>query len=278
MYRVIEGPTRFETQTLVSALRVATVYDYPSLRSYAIKCLEKARPSAAERIKIAREFELTSWEEPAYVELCKRNEPIQIEEAEALGLEAFVHVAGIRERQQLQRGEDMERQKQKPPRPVFPFSRPLLYASKGPLTPQDSKPPFGTPSMSTFTVLAYLFLPLTLLEDTTTSPFASSGSAINSGFQTRELVNPFASQVSSDVPRTAKPRFGSNTGRTIKGDNTSMPRKDNIDNNLPGAISALSLTDLTTLVTHSNSSLTVEASKSTNSDSTSTTSKCPHKI
>jgi hypothetical protein len=53
----------------VSALRIATAYDYPVLRAYAIEHLEKAELSAIERIKIAREFKLASWEEPAYLEL-----------------------------------------------------------------------------------------------------------------------------------------------------------------------------------------------------------------
>jgi hypothetical protein len=92
----------------VSALRIATTYDYPALRAYAIEHLEKAELSAIERIKIAREFKLASWEEPAYLELCERDETITMEEVGVLGLEAFVHVAGIREKEQRRRGKEVD--------------------------------------------------------------------------------------------------------------------------------------------------------------------------
>jgi hypothetical protein len=92
----------------VSALRIATAYDYPALRTYAIEHLEKVELLAIERIKIAREFKLASWEEPAYLELCERDEAITMDEASVLGLEAFVHVAGIREREQRRRGKEVD--------------------------------------------------------------------------------------------------------------------------------------------------------------------------
>lgn len=105
---MLEGPFEFDTSILVSALRIATAYDYPDLYSYAIKHLECAKLVAIERIKIAREFELTAWEEPAYVELCERDEPITNEEASALGMDTFVHIAGIREREQRRRGREID--------------------------------------------------------------------------------------------------------------------------------------------------------------------------
>jgi hypothetical protein len=108
LYRILEGPFTFDSQTLVSALRIATAYDYPTLRAYAIEHLEKAELSAIERIKIVREFKLASWEEPAYLELCERDEAITMDEASVLGLEAFVHVAGIREREQRRRGKEVD--------------------------------------------------------------------------------------------------------------------------------------------------------------------------
>ncbi|KAG9103710.1 hypothetical protein FRC06_008704 [Ceratobasidium sp. 370] len=101
----IEGPMEFDAGTLVSALRIATAYDYPALRAFAVNNLEKAHLSAIDRIRIAREFSFASWEAPAYVELCEREEPITEQEANALGMSAFVQVSRIREKEQRRRGE-----------------------------------------------------------------------------------------------------------------------------------------------------------------------------
>ncbi|KAG8766709.1 hypothetical protein FRC12_006708 [Ceratobasidium sp. 428] len=100
----IDGPLEFGSAILVSALRLATVYDYPALRTFAINNLEKAQLTAIERIQIAREFGFTSWEEPAYVELCERDEPITEQEANVLGMSTFVQIARTREKEQRRKG------------------------------------------------------------------------------------------------------------------------------------------------------------------------------
>lgn len=93
------GGFRFASATLVVALHIATAYDDPDLCSYATKHPESANLTAIERIKVAREFGLTSWEEPAYLELCERDEPITNEEANALEMAVFVRIAGIASQQ-----------------------------------------------------------------------------------------------------------------------------------------------------------------------------------
>ncbi|KAG8739087.1 hypothetical protein FRC12_016432 [Ceratobasidium sp. 428] len=100
----IDGPLVFDSTILVSALRPATTYDYPALRTFAISSLENAQLSAIERIQIAREFGFTSWEEPAYVELCERDEPTTEQEANVLGMGVFVQGTKIREQEQRRRG------------------------------------------------------------------------------------------------------------------------------------------------------------------------------
>ncbi|KAF8596251.1 hypothetical protein BDV93DRAFT_514308 [Ceratobasidium sp. AG-I] len=105
---VIEEAPEFDTITLTSALCLATTYDYPALRVFSIKHLENASLSAVERIRLAREFDLPSWEEPAYVELCERDEAVTVSEAAVLGLDASVHVASIREREQRRRGREVD--------------------------------------------------------------------------------------------------------------------------------------------------------------------------
>ncbi|KAG8696263.1 hypothetical protein FRC11_000868 [Ceratobasidium sp. 423] len=108
---MLEGPFEFDTPTLVSALHIATEYDYPALRKYAIRHLERAELTAIKRIELARKFGLASWEKPAYVELCSRDEAITEVEANILGMAAFVRVAKIREKEQRRRTrEDVERE------------------------------------------------------------------------------------------------------------------------------------------------------------------------
>ncbi|CAE6431648.1 unnamed protein product [Rhizoctonia solani] len=101
---VINGPFHFEPTILVSALRISTAYDFPNLRDYAIRELEKAFLSAIQRIKIAREFGLTSWEAPAYSELSKRETALTQEEAQILGFSAFAMIVQAREEEILKRG------------------------------------------------------------------------------------------------------------------------------------------------------------------------------
>ncbi|KAF8599376.1 hypothetical protein BDV93DRAFT_546945 [Ceratobasidium sp. AG-I] len=105
---VIEGPCNFDQTTLISALLVATRYDYPALRTFAISKLEKAELSAVERIRLARKFNIPSWEEPAFLELCERDEAITMSEAEVLGLETIVHLGRIREKEQRRRGKEVD--------------------------------------------------------------------------------------------------------------------------------------------------------------------------
>ncbi|KAF8599379.1 hypothetical protein BDV93DRAFT_560462 [Ceratobasidium sp. AG-I] len=104
----VEGPFDFDRTTLASALLLATRYDYSALRTFAINKLENTELSAVERIRLAREFDIPSWEEPAYLELCERDEAITMSEAGVLGLEAVVHVAKIREKEQRRRGKEID--------------------------------------------------------------------------------------------------------------------------------------------------------------------------
>lgn len=108
MYSVVDGPFNFDHSTLSSALLLATRYDYPALRTFSITKLENANLTAVERVRLAREFKIPSWEEPAYLELCERDEPLSMSDAEVLGLQAVVHVGRIREKEQRRRGKEVD--------------------------------------------------------------------------------------------------------------------------------------------------------------------------
>lgn len=104
---VIAGPFEFEPSVLISALRMASIYDYSALRAYSIDRLEKARLGPVQRITLAREFGLTSWEEPAFEELYKREDALTDEEAEILGVISFAKVARMREGEKLKQGKEI---------------------------------------------------------------------------------------------------------------------------------------------------------------------------
>lgn len=104
IYSVLEGPFEFDSSTLVSALRIAMIYDYPTLRAYSIKHIEQAQLPAVERVKLGREFRLTLWEQSAFYGLCMRDEAITMDEASMLGLQTLVRLAQIREKEQCRRG------------------------------------------------------------------------------------------------------------------------------------------------------------------------------
>ncbi|KAF8605210.1 hypothetical protein BDV93DRAFT_522073 [Ceratobasidium sp. AG-I] len=93
----VKGPFTFDAPVLISALRISSAYEYPALRAFSIAHLEGLPLSAIQRIELAREFQLTSWEGPAYDELYKREQAITPEEARVLGSDAFAMVAGVRE-------------------------------------------------------------------------------------------------------------------------------------------------------------------------------------
>ncbi|QRV76222.1 hypothetical protein RhiJN_19057 [Ceratobasidium sp. AG-Ba] len=96
----VTGSLVFSASILRSTLRIATVYNYPGLREFAIAGLEKLGLSAIERIQLSDEFLLPSWEKSAFTELCRRPDPITPSEAQLLGVDRLVEVARIREAEQ----------------------------------------------------------------------------------------------------------------------------------------------------------------------------------
>ncbi|KDN44051.1 hypothetical protein RSAG8_05783, partial [Rhizoctonia solani AG-8 WAC10335] len=94
----------FDSDTLMSALKIASRYKYPDLRQYAIDELEKSHNlSALCRIQLSSRFSIPEWEISACAELCRRPEPISAEEAAILGMRRFVDISRIREEEQSRR-------------------------------------------------------------------------------------------------------------------------------------------------------------------------------
>ncbi|KAL5631374.1 hypothetical protein ACGC1H_007030 [Rhizoctonia solani] len=93
----IDGIPDFDSSIMTSTLRIASAFDYPALRKFAISKLEGMKLPAIQRIELSDEFSLPAWETPAFTELCSRKEPISQAEAEVLGMMRFVEIARIRE-------------------------------------------------------------------------------------------------------------------------------------------------------------------------------------
>ncbi|KAG8682725.1 hypothetical protein FRC11_014490 [Ceratobasidium sp. 423] len=106
---LVKGPFEFDGPTLVSALRIATAYEYPELRKFSIDKLGASSLTPLQRIQLAREFDLTAWDESAFHELATRDEPITKEEAKGLGFEKFEELAKAREEEKRKKGVEEER-------------------------------------------------------------------------------------------------------------------------------------------------------------------------
>ncbi|EUC64160.1 hypothetical protein RSOL_436800 [Rhizoctonia solani AG-3 Rhs1AP] len=93
----IDGIPDFDSSIMTSTLRIASTFEYPALRKFAISKLEGMNLPAIERIQLSDQFLLPTWETPAFTELCSRKDPISQSEAEILGMTRFVEIARIRE-------------------------------------------------------------------------------------------------------------------------------------------------------------------------------------
>ncbi|CAE6369240.1 unnamed protein product [Rhizoctonia solani] len=89
---------------LKSTLRLATKFDHPVLRSYAIERLEESNLPPIERIKLAQNSNVSSWRKEALNELCVQDDPITLAEANILGMKTFVDLVHRREAYKLSRG------------------------------------------------------------------------------------------------------------------------------------------------------------------------------
>ncbi|KAG8685642.1 hypothetical protein FRC09_014618 [Ceratobasidium sp. 395] len=98
-YASFDSLVRFDpgTPALISALRIATIYDHPQLRAFAIRQLEAKRLRMLDYLRLARDFDVPDWEKSALNYLVSRESPITEAEAEILGTKLFVAIVIRRE-------------------------------------------------------------------------------------------------------------------------------------------------------------------------------------
>ncbi|THH09626.1 hypothetical protein EW145_g1869 [Phellinidium pouzarii] len=84
------------TKEWLSILAVSTKLNFTSIRTAAINTLSEVI-GLAERIRLGRERSVSEWFPECYRQLCKREEPLSLEEGKELGLEDVIKVARARE-------------------------------------------------------------------------------------------------------------------------------------------------------------------------------------
>ncbi|KAG8780958.1 hypothetical protein FRC12_022384 [Ceratobasidium sp. 428] len=104
LYSTAYEPPNFTSGTLKATLRIATSHNHRALRDYAIQNLEKRTLPPIERFALSRDCDIASWMTAALDDLCWREEPITIEEAQILGFEKFTELASRREGVKFERG------------------------------------------------------------------------------------------------------------------------------------------------------------------------------
>ncbi|KAJ3754559.1 hypothetical protein EV360DRAFT_51412, partial [Lentinula raphanica] len=83
----------------INLLGAASALKFDRAREHAITAIDNAskRPEAIELIILAEKYGITKWLRPAYVSICKRAEPLQLNEAERIGLDKVVKLTQARE-------------------------------------------------------------------------------------------------------------------------------------------------------------------------------------
>lgn len=86
----------YDPEIIVPAFRLAQMWSFSDLRDHLLPLVKDAL-GCVDKIVLAREAGIQEWLAPAYVELCQRAEPINMEEATKLGMHSTVMINRMRE-------------------------------------------------------------------------------------------------------------------------------------------------------------------------------------
>ncbi|KAH7871452.1 uncharacterized protein C8R40DRAFT_1054708 [Lentinula edodes] len=83
----------------INLLAAASALKFNRAREHAIAAISDVsqRPNAIDMIVMAEKYGITKWLRPAYISFCKRTEPLQLNEAERIGLDKVVKLIQARE-------------------------------------------------------------------------------------------------------------------------------------------------------------------------------------
>lgn len=90
-------PSIVSIEDWVALLSIATRYVFDQIRDLAILEISKQMLDPVKKIMLANKYNIPQWLTPAFLDLCKRPEPISDSEAETLGLRTVVRLARARE-------------------------------------------------------------------------------------------------------------------------------------------------------------------------------------
>jgi len=85
-------------EELIDLLSVSTRFDFERIRQLAINTIGKKDLPPVDLIFLAEKYDVDQWLRRAYIALCQRREPLEVEEARKLGFEKTVLVAKAREK------------------------------------------------------------------------------------------------------------------------------------------------------------------------------------
>ncbi|KAJ8082100.1 hypothetical protein PM082_007946 [Marasmius tenuissimus] len=85
-------------QEYTDLLSIATRYECSQVRRKAIQGIERHEPDATKKIVLAQKYNVEEWLMPAYIHLCKRDEPLTRAEAQEIGLDKAIMIAAAREK------------------------------------------------------------------------------------------------------------------------------------------------------------------------------------
>ena len=74
------------------------MWAFDKVRDLAIDQIDGLTQPAMDRLDLAMKCQVSKWLEPAYVELCTREELLTLEDAERLGIRRFCALSQIREK------------------------------------------------------------------------------------------------------------------------------------------------------------------------------------
>jgi hypothetical protein len=94
----VHGDTPRSHEEWTHLLSISDQFEMAKVHKRAIKELASMQLDPVDRIVLAVDHDVPEWLDPAYVELCKREDPLREEEAEKVGLSTMVKLCCAREK------------------------------------------------------------------------------------------------------------------------------------------------------------------------------------
>ncbi|TFK74667.1 hypothetical protein BDN72DRAFT_833194 [Pluteus cervinus] len=90
-------PIAFTVDQWTSVLKLSTMWEFDKIRNLSIERLKAQLSDPIQKLVLARRYEIESWKLPAIRKLVERRDPITLREGMAIGIEAALKIASIRE-------------------------------------------------------------------------------------------------------------------------------------------------------------------------------------